>query len=236
MVKFIPVLLIIAVVLGGFLYWRYSAKQTLVQSTAQVQITGEGLLEDRVAQLELAVIEIIKNSRGVVASDSDKDAIDELKSQVTSLQYEVDTLKKTSGTTTSTPQSSSQTTTTTATTAKAPVYIPLGWIGSATSTDWSNVTGQEISIDPADYPGYKNVYFEVALRIFQNGKAYARLQNKDDGTALLSSEVSTTATDYTWLTSAAFQLPGAKKTYRLQLKSLTGYSSDVQNARIKIVY
>lgn len=234
MIKFLPIVIIILAILGGFLYWRFSTKDALIESTSQIQITGDGLLEDRVATLERAVIDLIKSGREISSSSAslETDTITQLQNTVTSLQSQIDTLKQ-SGTALTSQTSTSQTTTTAT---QAPLFIPLGWIGSSKTTDWAAVTGQEISIDPADYPGYKNIYFEVSLRIFQNGKAYARLQNKDDGTAILSSEVSTTSTDYTWLTSSSFQLPGAKKTYRLQLKSLTGYSADVQNARIKIVF
>ena len=87
----------------------------------------------------------------------------------------------------------------------------------------------------ADYSGYTSMQFEANIQIFQIGTAYARVSNKTDGTSILSSEISTTSTSYTSVSSAKFNLPGGKKDYQLQLKSqITGYAASVQNARIKV--
>lgn len=124
-----------------------------------------------------------------------------------------------------------------ATPAKSPAYIPLGSTGSSQALDWTSLATFEAEINSDDYTGYSSMYLEVNMRAFQgNGKAFARLFNKTDGTAVGSSEVSTTSSDYTTLTSSGFKLLGGKKTYRLQLKTLTGYAADVQFARIKVTF
>lgn len=121
--------------------------------------------------------------------------------------------------------------------AKSPAYIPLGSTGSSQALDWTSLATFEAEINSDDYTGYSNMYLEVNMRAFQgNGKAFARLSNKTDSTAVGSSEVSTTSSDYTSITSAGFKLLGGKKTYRLQLKTLTGYAADVQFARIKVTF
>lgn len=237
MIRFLPIGLVVIAILGGLLYWRFTAAdKKLVDTLPEAQISGEGLLQDRVGQLEVAVVDLIKQGRDLKSGGSSSatwsSEIKALQTSVTDLQTQVKALKN-SQTTTSTAatNASSQ-----VSTSKAPVYIPLGWTGSSKATDWTTISGQEIAFDPAEYVGYTSIQFEINMRIFQNGKAFARLLNKDDGTAVLSSEVSTTATDYTWLVSSGFQLPGSKKTYRLQVKSLTGYSTDVQNARLKVFF
>lgn len=155
--------------------------------------------------------------------DSLKKDISDLKAQLTQQQAQL----------ASTQNQTSQTTQTL--TSKVPVYIPLGWVGSGTSLDFATLTTQELAIDSNDYSGYKNMQLEVNLRVYQgNGKAFARLYNNIDFTAVNGSEVATTSSDYTWVSSSTFSLPSGKKTYRIQLKSLTGYSADVQNARLKV--
>lgn len=121
--------------------------------------------------------------------------------------------------------------------ARSPAYIPLGSTGSSQALDWTSLATFEAEINSDDYTGYSSMYLEVNMRSFQgNGKAFARLSNKTDGTAVGNSEVSTTSSDYTTLTSSGFKLLGGKKTYRLQLKTLTGYAADVQFARIKVTF
>ena len=118
---------------------------------------------------------------------------------------------------------------------KSPVYIPLGPGDSISSVNWSTASVPIITIDPADYPGYTSMQLEVTFQIYQgNGTAYARLYAYNDGTSILSSEVSTTSASYTTVTSGTFQLSGGKKSYKLQQKSTTGFSTNVQFARIKV--
>lgn len=119
----------------------------------------------------------------------------------------------------------------------ASVYIPLGYGGAATSLNYSTIDTYEVSLDPADYPGYSSVSLELSLRVYQgNGTAYARLVDTTDSQPIWQSEVSTTNQNYNWLYSPQFTLPAGKKTYKLQLKTLTGYEAGVQNARLKVIF
>lgn len=120
---------------------------------------------------------------------------------------------------------------------KAPVYIPLG-SGTLTpdhANNWYTVNVPQAAIDPADYPGYSAMQLEITMRAFQgNGLASARLFNSNESTAILNSEVSTAMENFTLLTSGGFRLPVGKKTYRIQIKSATGYEVDFQDARIRV--
>ncbi len=160
-------------------------------------------------------------------------------SAIAPLQKQIDDLAKVKSTTpvVSQSQTSSSQTTSTSTTPKT-LYIPIGYGGSGTSTsDFATVTGHEVSINPSDYPGYKQMVFEASFRIFQgNGKGEVRLFNKTDGTAVLNSVLSTTSQDYSTKTSSGFTLTSGAKTYTVQAKSSTGYSVDLQLTRVRVDY
>lgn len=133
----------------------------------------------------------------------------------------------------------STTTTTTQSTGAKVTYLPIGVSGASTSlTDFETVTaGQEIYLDPADFPGYKNMRLQAYIKVLSgNGKTLARLYNPTDGLAILDSEISTTNENFTLVESGTFRLPSGKKLYKIQLKSLTGYEASVQLARIKVEF
>lgn len=205
------------------------------------KLTSVSVPEDvdiRLDQLEKAVAKMISqtplisptsssNNIKTVANPNLDARLNNIESSLASLQVSVNSLKGTSGI--ATTDSSG--------TKKSPVYIPLGWQGSASSTDWTSVNAQSFIFDPADYPGFTNATFEANLQIYQgNGTAYARLYNSTDSSGVYGSDLSTTSQDYKWVSSSDFALSSAKKTYILQLRSNTGYASMIQNARLKISF
>lgn len=127
--------------------------------------------------------------------------------------------------------------TTATTSTKSDSFIPLNWTGTTTSSDWTNITSQVISINPADYSGYKSMKFEVQIKLDgSGGKGYARLFNQDDNTAITLSEASADQSTPTWVSSGAFTLPSSRKSYYLQVKSTSNYQTIVQNAQIRVSY
>jgi len=131
------------------------------------------------------------------------------------------------------------TSTTTQSTGAKVAYLPIGVSGASTSlTDFETITsGQEIYLDPVDFPGYKNMRLQAYIKVLSgNGKTFARLYNPTDGLAILDSEISTTNENFTLVESGTFRLPSGKKLYKIQLKSLTGYEASVQLARIKVEF
>lgn len=232
MAKFLPIALVLAIMVGAVLYLRFSRSgETVPAPASSLTSSPSGTLsvpadtpatEGRLKRLEDAVNALAGKPAGQT-SGSLETRLKNLENVVTSLQSQVAQQGQPSG------QTAAPTTT-----KKPTLYIPLGWTGVSSATDWTTISGQSIDLDPADYPGYTSMQFEASLKALSgNGRAYARLLNNNDGTAILSSEVSTTGYDYTWVTSSGFTLPG-KKTYKLQLKSLTGYETGVQSARIKV--
>lgn len=116
-------------------------------------------------------------------------------------------------------------------------YIPVGITGASTSrTDWET-TALAVNLSGDDFPGYKHMMLEGFLKVKDgNGKAFARLLNSNDGTAILGSEIETTNWDLTLVESGQFRIASSKKLYKLQLKSLTGYESSTGLVRIKVVF
>lgn len=229
------ILLVVTIFLVlGLIVFRFS----WFGKTATKVIT-EPISEDvsiRLDQLEKAVAKMISQtplisptstSDSVKSQPANLDArLNNIESSIASLQSSVNSLKSTTETTE---------TTSTSTTKKSPVYIPLGWQGSASSTDWTSISAQSFVFDPADYPGFTSVTFEANLQIYQgNGTAYARIYNSTDSGAVYGSDISTTSQDYKWVSSSNFNLTNAKKTYILQLRSNTAYASMMQNARLKV--
>ena len=227
------VVFILALILG-LIYIRSSGNTVTSPQSVVEGSTLSGSLENRVSTLEDAVallINRVNNLSGVPLQSSDEEQVpaspdsrvQSLEGTVANLQVQINALKGASVPTTTSG-------------VKSPVYIPLGWSGSSQATDWTSITTQTIVIDPADYAGYTSMQFEANIQIYQgNGIAYARIYDKEDGLAAISSQVSTTSQDYNWVTSSTFQLPSsAKKTYLLQLKSSSSYAANIQNARIKV--
>ncbi len=163
-----------------------------------------------------------------------------LEATASAINARIDALAKRQGITI--PQTITPTATTTPTTifTSGPkvAYIPLGSTGSSTSLNaYEDISATEIVINSADYPGYKKMYLESQIRIFQgNGQGDARIFDKTDGLGMSGSEISTTSENFSLKTSSGFTIPSGKKTYVVQLKSNTGYSVDLQTSRIRVEF
>lgn len=226
-------ILLIASGIGYFMVVSPKIAQNPVSNTVAPQsVPKDNNLESRVDFLETTLTSLKDqiSKLGSSAPVNTKLTIDpkitELENKLNKLDSRVSTLESTpaQGGTTTTIQKSTQ-------------YIPMGNGSSSTAMDWTAVPLPEVTINSADYSGYTNAYLEVQMLVDQgNGTAYARLYNNTDGTAILGSEIFTTSYNYTTVTSGAFKLSSGNKTYKLQLKTSTGYASNVQFARIKITY
>lgn len=244
MVKLLPLGLVVAIMLGVLFYIRFNRSQPSDPKTPSQSVgvsTGlstllpsKGSADDtsrRLRDLEETVTLLTKKVTSTAAPSGDSatytttyndSKIKSLEDSVANLQKEVETLK------------GSQSTTTT-TSSKAVVYIPLGSAGSSTDQNWSTLEGYQVSLDPADYPGYKSMQLEVNAKLAQSvGTGYVRLYNVTSGSAVSSSDASTTASVYTLATSGSFTISSGRKTYQLQLKTSDGFELYLQSARIKV--
>jgi hypothetical protein len=113
------------------------------------------------------------------------------------------------------------------------VFVYLG-AGSSPNRDWTDITSAVATLDSANYPGIKAVYFEAALGIL-GGEAHARLVNKSSGGAYLSSEIMNNSSASKWVTSAALSLQNGQATYGVQVRSTSSEVVRLDGARLRIV-
>lgn len=226
------ILIILAIIFRGVLLNRF----TPTAETTQLQEPREVPLSTESANLTTTVNKLIDQSKKPIKIDSStppssnanlEAKIKVLETSIADLRQQIRVLQA---------QTGSTTLTTTTTTSKAPIYIPIGSGGYTNAPTWTDASGVEISIDPADYPGYTSATFEDSLRISDpNQTASARLYNATDKSSLTSTEISTTSQSFVIVSSNTFNLTSGRKTYRLQLKS-SGHEAYSQFARIKISY
>ena len=121
---------------------------------------------------------------------------------------------------------------------KSPVLLPINPGGSVNSTSWANLTSGSITIDPADYPGYKNAYLIINLSVnVGQGTAYAQLVNTVNTLAIIPSQVSTSSYFPVTLTSGPFQLPAGSNTYTIQLYTqVPNYPAQAEDSFLQITY
>lgn len=113
-------------------------------------------------------------------------------------------------------------------------YIPIG-SGITKKSDYDFISSAEVTIDSRNYPGIKEVWFEVFMHIpTGNGIMYVKLFNSTDGHDVWFSETSTTGSDIV-KRAVKISLDSGNKTYRVMVKSSMGYEAVVDQARLKIV-
>lgn len=238
----LPFILVPIIILAGLGYWRFAASgqpsaepvqasppaqdpsavevpKTLPGASLEVRVKS---LEDTLAKVAPQVNSIKPGTTTKITSSGSLDSrVTAVETAVTELKARVAALEK------ATPAPA-------ASTSKATVYIPLGSAGTVSSSDWTSLNTFQVSIDPAQYPGYTSMQLEVNMRLNQpGGTLYARLYNSSSGAAT-SSEVSSTSTSSSTFTSSTFSLPTGSKTYILQAKTSDATQAFLDTARIKV--
>lgn len=114
-------------------------------------------------------------------------------------------------------------------------YIPLGQ-GFGTATDWTTITGIGATVNPSNYGQIANVYFEATVRIpTGNQTVYVRLYNADTYQSVANSDLTLSGGTSTILTSSPISLSGGSNLYQVQLKTQLGFTTNIDQARIRIV-
>lgn len=235
MIRFLPIVLIPVLILGGLGYWRFVASKSPLTSPAATQTSDtpievpktlpQSSLEDRVKELEDVVTKLVTqvNNLQSPSPQTPSSRSSDVESAVTELKARVSALEKA----TPTPVSPSS---------LATIYIPLGSGGVWNNTDWNSLAEYEVSLNPDNFPGYSGMTLEVTFRLDDpSGTASVRLYNTTDGAAT-SSQLDATSATYTLKSSSSFKLSSGTKTYRLQVKSSGGKNLFVQTARIKVTF
>ncbi len=131
---------------------------------------------------------------------------------------------------TSSTQSQTQTT-------KKTTYVPFSGGFSTTSTDWVEVSGAQAYVDlKNNYSANAYVTFEAVIKAPGGGAAYARLFDSTHGIAVDGSEVSTTSSSSTLVSSGKLNLWSGNNLYVVQVKSLNSSNVNFDSGRIKLVY
>lgn len=234
MIRLLPIIFIPILLLAGLGYWRYTASKPRLTTPVSLEepievpkTLPQASLEDRVKSLEDLATKLVNQvndlkSKSSQPSSSTSSSSD-LEGQVTELKARVSALEK------ATPAPA------VATSSQASVYIPLGSGGGPwANTDWYSMPEYEVSLDPANYPGYKGMVLEVTFRLGEAaGTGSVRLYNATDGSAI-SGQLDTTSSTFTLKTAPSFTLPIGTKTYKLQVKSTANKDLFIQSARIKV--
>lgn len=242
MIRILPFILLPVLIFAGLGFWRYQSSKNLATSQSSQKEDNSGSIEvpatlpgasieDRVKVLEEAVTKMVgqinnfKTTSKTESNSSLEKKVSSLEGSILDLKARVSALEK------ATPVPS----TTTSSSSKSVVYIPLGSGGGPWSnTDWYTLNEYEISLDPANYPGYTGMVLEVSFRLVESaGTGSVRLYNTSDS-SVTSSQLDTTSTTYGLKTSSSFTLPSGSKTYKLQVKSSSNKDLFIQSARIKV--
>lgn len=238
MIKFLPIVVLLILVGAVFIVARGSfsgAPAGVVNSATSSAKTVQNAislapqnssLEIRVKALEDASlllgkqIALLKSggSQSLV-SVTDDTRLKNLESTVASLQTQIDAVKNSV-----TAQNSK----------KNPVYIPLGSGGKSADKSFYSMMSYQVTLNPADYPGYTSVQLETSLFMASSvGEARVKLYNLTDNTAV-TAYASTTSSSPVLITTAVGTLSSGSKNYVLQIQSTEGYDVYLQNARIKV--
>lgn len=230
MIKILLIVLIPVVIVGGLIFLLSSRPNAILPKEVPLY---NSINSDSSSSSVEAPLPTAKDS-------SIEERVKTLEAAVGIINKKIDvltaTLGKSSVNTTSVVTTPSPTTVAASSSNAKSVYIPIGYGGSSTSSsDFESIGSQQITIDTADYPGYKQAVLEVNFKVTDgNGQGQARLFNSTDGLALSGSDISTSSGSFSTVSSSSFNLSSGSKAYTLQLKSLTGYQVDVQLARIRI--
>lgn len=240
MIKFLPVVVFVILLIGTIFYIRSKVMEPLKSPADYKAVTVQTAPDnatptERITILEqsiqLLATEIGKINGGLSSSAGSNASTALLETRVKNLETSVNSLKAD----VASLKSLTSPTTQTSSTKKSPSYIPLGSGGNSTDKNYYNMGGYQVSIDPADYAGYTSMQLETTLNLNESvGTINARLYNSTDNSAVANSNVSTTATSATLVSSAGFTLVSGRKTYVLQVQSTQGYQANVQSARIRV--
>ena len=114
-------------------------------------------------------------------------------------------------------------------------YISIG-SGVNTSTDWRDVSGAQVYVDPSRYTLIKATTFEASMYI-PNGNqiAYARLYNVTDKHPVWNSELSIDGGSAKLLISDPIVLDAGNKLYQVQMQSQLSGPTNLVESRIHII-
>lgn len=120
---------------------------------------------------------------------------------------------------------------------KVTSYVPFSGSFSTKNTDWTDVPGASAYVDlKNNYNVSAYVTFEASLHTSSGGTVFARLFDSTHGIAVDGSEISTSSTVSTLVSSGKLNLWSGNNLYKVQIKSLNSFNVTFDSARMKLVY
>lgn len=115
-------------------------------------------------------------------------------------------------------------------------YINLTNVGLTTRNEWADLNGTDFAFDTGVYGNVKEVRWIPKIKTSASGgEASSRLFDVTNGISVPGSEVSTRNTSFTEVESAAVTLKSSRSTYRVQIKTLSGYETNFEGGKLKIL-
>jgi len=264
--KWVKIGAVIAVILlftvGLVMYRTLKSEKNVVEKQAQDLLNRNGEFnaqssEAQIAELKEAMLYLAKELGTVQKSGSQTDSSSfdrvispnitgslsgsvssvDLLLRLRSLEEKVLVLESKSGVTAASSSIPLSTTTSTASTKNPVQYIPLGAGVELTDRNGIVLPEFEVTLDPADFPGYVNIVLEANVRMSEAvGTLSLNLYNATDKVSITNSDISTNSTTSIATASFNFRLATGRKTYRIWAKSSEGYLSYIDSARLKITF
>lgn len=251
--------IVLIFIVGLVMYRSLKSEKNVVEKQAQDLLNRNGEFsaqssEAQIAELKEAMLYLAKELGTVQKNDTQTDSgsFDRVVSpnitgslsgsvssadlllRLRSLEEKVLVLESKSGVT----AASSSLPLSTSTSTKNPIqYITLGAGAELTDRNGIALPEFEVTLDPADFPGYVNMVLESNVRMSESvGTLSLNLYNATDKVSITNSDISTNSTSSIATASFNFRLATGRKTYRIWAKSSEGYLSYINSARLKITY
>jgi hypothetical protein len=112
-------------------------------------------------------------------------------------------------------------------------FVPLG-SGQTSNTEWADVPSAQATINSDRYGEIVSIYFEASLSAI-NGMVEARILDKTTSDVIDESNISHDTSEYVWKISKPFTVGPGGKTYIVQMKSSTGETVEMSQARLKVL-
>lgn len=114
-------------------------------------------------------------------------------------------------------------------------YLLLG-SGNSSSSNWTDLSGVQISINTALYPTIKTATFEVGGHTpTGNEIIWVRLYNATDNYPVPNSEITWDGGGNKYIISNPITIASGNKTYKVQMKTQLNYTSYVDSAKIHLI-
>lgn len=114
-------------------------------------------------------------------------------------------------------------------------YVIFG-SGNSSSSDWTDVSGLQASINTALYPTIKTATFEVGGHTpTGNETIWVRLYNSTDSYPVPNSEITWDGGGNKFITSSPITLAAGNKTYKVQMKTQLSFVSYIDSAKIHLI-